>query len=431
MANHSPGRTPMNGASRTSLHALAMQAILALIRNPNLRTASIFAIGGFAFAMGNLLIGRTMARDDYSQFALVIALQVVASNIGPVGLDQLLLRQNIRLNFRYVALALSTTFLVAALAGFVADGLYEIATTLNIAMTVTTIAFGTMKLGACALRRHGRNLLASIFETSGDTAIFFIGILVATGTIVGSTQAACVFAAIGTFGMIAVFTAIWRLERASAIAEGELKSVRDLPWSDIMSLWAIVAAGVTLLQIERLLIPLLLEFDDLATFSILTSVAIAPFRVLSTGILASLTQQLRRLDSRCGQRSLLIKEIRLFAVVILLATVCVSLLAPFLADLLTQGRYQLGFALCFAACVNGTVKILQAVPRAVAVGIGSTSDLWQVSTSMWLCVFGTAIGALLGAHEGLQAFILMAALGNAIATLPSLITTARRLAPVI
>src|SRR5687768_9014753 len=66
-----------------------------LMSQPTLRTTAVFAISGFAFAMGTLLLARTMQVEEFGNLALAIALFNVFGLLAPIGIDQILLRHKI------------------------------------------------------------------------------------------------------------------------------------------------------------------------------------------------------------------------------------------------------------------------------------------------------------------------------------------------
>ena len=398
-----------------------LNALPPLVRSPSLHGAMIFAMSGAAFALGNLLMASAMAKSHYAHFALVLAILAITSNIGPLGLDQILLRRDVRAGWRYLAPILASTTILAMLAAAIAYPLYGINPRAVTALAMATISFALLRTSACGLRRHGMALTATLCETSADWCILAIGMASWAGWIADEASASLALATAGSVMMAVAHIILLRQERDTPADTGPFRFIEAIP------LLGIVAAGAALVQAERLLIPFVLSLEELATFAVLTSVAIAPFRVLSAGIVASLTQQLRGLHTLQERRELLAREIRIFAVLSGISALIVCTIAPPVANIFTGGRYGVGIGLCLAACVNGIVKILQAVPRAVATGIGTAADLHRVNVSMWLCVLGTILGALFCAPWGLSTFMLGAATGSGLGTLPALLMVRKKL----
>lgn len=399
-----------------------LRALRKVLLSPSLQGAMIFAMSGGAFALGNLLLAHALTVSAYGHFALMVAILIITSNMGPLGLDQLLLRSQRRLGGHYLAPIILSSALIALAGAWIASRLYGVIPAAAIAIACASLMFALLRTAACALRRHGVAIIAIFCDTAADWGLLCVGIAALAGWIVDEEQAALALAGFGGIAAIAAYSVTLRRERTMA------SDTAPLHFAEAFPLLGIIAAGAVLVQAERLLIPPLLSLEDLATFAVLTSVAIAPFRVLSAGIVASLTPQLRKIHDIDGQRKLLMHEIRIFAALAAISTIIVCVIAPPFADIFTQGRYVVGIGLCLAACVNGTVKILQAVPRAVATGIGTAGDLHRVNLSMWLCVLGTVIGALACARWGLTALVLGAALGSGIATLPSIAMVRKKLA---
>ena len=89
----------------------------------------------------------------------------------------------------------------------------------------------------------------------------------------------------------------------------------DFPWSEALSIAGLSAAGLLLIQIERLMLPHLLPLEDLATYGVLAAIAGSLFRVLQMGVGYSLLPRLRAAPGVIERRRLLFKEFRLVVAV--------------------------------------------------------------------------------------------------------------------
>jgi O-antigen/teichoic acid export membrane protein len=388
-----------------------MRPMLLLLRSPSIKGAILFAMSGGAFALGNLLMAAGLSQRDYGHFALLLGVMAITSNIAPLGLDQVLLRRPVRLGQSYLKPILISGGLIAVAAGIMTRSLYDLPWPEVLALMAGTVIYAVVRTIASALRRHGLPTSATLAETCTDWMILLGGIGVVAGLVhTGESVAGFIVVA----GVVLMVVAA----RFLRPRELELKPTSSPRVLEAMPLLGIVAAGALSLQIERLLIPLLLSIDSLATFAVLAAVAVAPFRVLSAGIIASFAQQLRVAKGREEHRRLLAHELRLFGFVTVIASLGVTLVGPFAGDVLTAGRYHLDMPLCAAASFSGCARILQAIPRAVAIGIGSPADWTRLNVHLWFYVTSAAAGAALGAHWGLAALVAGAGAGSALATVP-------------
>lgn len=397
--------------------------LLSLWRSQSVRGAAIFAFSGTAFAAGNLLLALKLSTTDYGSFALVVAVLVLSSSIAPLGLDQLMLRRHIPLTRRSMTPLLASATVVAVIAAAFTFYAYGLAIIEIMALALATVTAAVLRTVAGSLRRHGHAMTANMVDTSSDWIILLISLLAVVGVISTGTEATIGYL-IGLFLVTLAGGLLLRhLERHSKAP------VDKIDFKEAGSLLGIATAGAALVQLERLLIPLLLSLTDLATFAVLAAVAIAPFRVMGSGIVTSLAQQIRRANGPEARRKALLHETQLFGGLLVLACGFVLIVAPWAADVLTGGKYHVSFLLAAAACINGVGKVLQALPRAVIVGAGSRRDLHGANLSIWLCVLGTIIGSLIGYRAGLAGLVAGAAVGNIVATLPLAIIARRMLKP--
>lgn len=188
----------------------------------------------------------------------------------------------------------------------------------------------------------------------------------------------------------------------------------------------LVALGTLSLQIERIVIPILLDLKDLALFGVLASVAIFPFRLLASGVGFTLAPRLIGAEP-ARRQAIVLAEARPLLAVIIVATAGLAVCGPLLATMVTGGLYAIGPALVFAACVNGVGKVAMAFPRAMLTAAGSPADLVLLNGWGVVGLALTVSGALAGAAYGITGLLWGATLGGAIPTLFTLHLAWRRL----
>ena len=60
--------------------------------SPAIKVATVFTMGGASSAVANLLLARHLTKLDYGEFSLVLAIATFSLILGPVSLDEMVLR---------------------------------------------------------------------------------------------------------------------------------------------------------------------------------------------------------------------------------------------------------------------------------------------------------------------------------------------------
>src|SRR5690606_6759121 len=139
----------------------------------------------------------------------------------------------------------------------------------------------------------------------------------------------------------------WMAYRALA---GPAPPTLNLPWRLMISTATIVAGSVLVIQLERLAIGFLLEAQALAMFSVLASIAVFPFRLVTAGTGFVLVPGLRRIRDRDGRRRLVRRELQVILAVLVGTSALLCVVGPWLARWITAGRYAPSAWLVLAAC---------------------------------------------------------------------------------
>src|SRR5690606_25007356 len=149
--------------------------------------------------------------------------------------------------------------------------------------------------------------------------------------------------------------AAWMAHRAAA---GDAPASAVVSRRLLVSTAAIVAGSVLVIQFERLAVGFLLDAGALAMFSVLASIAVFPFRLVTTGTGFVLVPGLRRMAGDLeGRRRLVRRELQVIGVALVGTTLLLCAVAPALATWITGGRYSPSSALVLAACFAGAAKV--------------------------------------------------------------------------
>lgn len=224
-------------------------------------------------------------------------------------------------------------------------------------------------------------------------------------------------------GLIAAAGRVWlRYVRKKPAGAG-----RHFPWHEAFFYVGVHAAGLLLLTMERLTVPKLLTFEDLATFGVLSAVALAPYRIVQMAVGFTLLPRLRAARSGRARRMLVAREGALCAAAVILASLVVWWMAPSIAAWFVGGKYQITPMLLVAAIVAGCVRVASSVPRSAATALCTTEELGWFAGLNWVAVGLAFLGAWLGSGWGLSGVLYGVAFGGLVHGLAAAGIAARHL----
>ena len=369
-----------------------------------------FGISGIAFTLGSLMLARQLPMDAYGRLTLAIALFNILGLMVPLGLDQLLLRRQVAVNGKLLALLLASGLGISALLFGVMYRVGGLRPPEIVLTGVAIVAGGVVATSSIGLRMSGKPSSSMALAISASFVLLLAGILGMALDIVGTIMPLSVFAA----GNCLFAAAGWAMLSRTRGGMAELSD--PISWPEALPMLGLVALNTLSLQIERIIIPIPLTLEDLATFGVLASVAIFPFRLLAAGVGFSLPPKLIATATIAERKGVVAREIRQMILIFLPASLLLVLLAPWAAALLTGGLYVLDRMLVFAACLNGAAKVAMAFPAAMLKVCGSAADLMLINIwgMLWLAL--TICGAMAGARFGLAGLILGASLASIVPT---------------
>lgn len=380
--------------------------------------AAVYALSGAGFAVGNLLLARTMPAVQYGQFALLIALLNLSHRVAPLGLDGMVNRHPVDLSpsllGRLYVTAVPFTFLVvlAARSGYGLGGR-------ELAWLAAGIVVGaTAYLGSSLLQARHRFVSSALVNHATDFTVLAAGVI---SLLVAFGSPASPLAIVVSGHFVAAPLVLARLRPP----EGNRESAVRLSWRESLSYAGFVAGALALQQLDRLVIPRLLSFEALASFSVLAMLVIAPFHVLQLAVEHTLLPRLRHAAGPAERRSLLRTEAAaLFGLGIPAGLLAVGLVPP-IADFLLAGKYELSRGLVLAAVVAGLLRVAAGLSRTTAAALGTTAELTRLNLLAWMAVGIGVAGAVAGSRFGLIGAIYGTSLGWATLVLVAMRVGAR------
>jgi O-antigen/teichoic acid export membrane protein len=370
-----------------------------LWRSPTLRSVAVYGISGLGFAGANLLLARLLPTEEYGLFTLVTALVYLGYALAPAGVDGIVNRRRLDPGPSLLRRTLFASLLVAAVFAVIARQLYQVNLPLLAMLVVSIVAGGPMAVAAAQFQSERRFGISLALSQSPNLVLLIGGIAV----ILFPNREAWLPLLVATVGFVLAALYGWGMlfrERAIKPA-GE----RWFPWTEALSFAGLNAAGLLLIQLERLIIPHVLSVNELATYGVLAAIAGSLFRVLQMGVGYTLVPRLRAAGSVPERRHMIAHEARLVGAVVVAGAAVIWFLTPLIERWLLEGKYHLGGALLLAALISGMVKIMNAFAKSTAVALTTPAELALVNLFGWASAALAIPAAAVGARWGLAGVI--------------------------
>lgn len=398
-----------------------MKKLRQLWYSPTLRSAFVYGASGLGFAAANLVLARVMATEEYALFTLAIAIINLGYALAPLGVDGIVNRRHLDAGPTLLRRTLSAAAAVALLFLVIADVGYGITSPALLLIFVSVIAGGVMAVAGAQFQAEQRFGLSLGLTQSPNLTL----LVAAAAVLLLHDSQASLPLSIATLGFVVAAVYGWGV----LFRERPHKPNREswFPWSEALSVAGMNTAGLTLIQLDRLLIPHALPLHDLATYGVLAAIAGSLFRVLQMGVGYTLIPRLRTARNVVERRRLIAHEARLVGGVVLAGSVAIWFVTPLIERWLLEGKYHLGGALLLAAIITGFAKIMDAFTKATVTALATASELSLVVLLGWISV-GVAIpAAFVGARWGLPGLIYGVGFGWLVRALTAFFLTLRHL----
>ena len=381
-----------------------MRMVRALAQWPTLQVTVLIGLAGIGFSLGNILLARALSTHSYAVVALALSLIHLGFPLAPLGLEKVLVRKALPFSVllvRSVLLIGIADGSVVAIGGWVVYGISPII----LALVLIAIVSGGMAYLSSAKFQSLERFPVSVLLAHGPNYFVLLAALV---TIALDVDNIILPIAIMTVGH--VMAGIWGCWKLLAGSKEKYKRI-NFHWADALSLTGAGAALLVMMQLERLVIPKVLELEALATFGLLAAIALAPFRLLQMGVARTLLPRLGNAESIETRRKLVQKEALIICGTLVATSVAVWVVTPFVVRWFLSGRYEFPPLLVLAVIVAGLVRVLNGFTSAIITALATTRELVSWAVVSWILVFVTGAGAVIGAQWGLTGVIYGASLG--------------------
>jgi O-antigen/teichoic acid export membrane protein len=297
----------------------------------------------------------------------------------------------------------------AAVGGFAVTAghlVYSIDSGFLIALSLAIAAGSVARLSASIYQSEKRFKISLWLIQSQN--ITLIGAAIAAG-LVTIVSAQVVFSAYALHWFAAAVVGLLTLRQVSRIPENPGWKV---PWRESLPLFGYLVTVQLAAQLDRLIIPKLLDIESLATFGVLSALVLAPFKMFQTGVGYTLVPGLRNSDSKASRRKILVHEAGITALVVAGGAASGFLIAPWFAELFLKGKYVLGPTLIAAAVFAGTMRVLVMFISSIVTALGDQEHLTWMNRGSWLALAASIAGGWWGSQWGLAGLVFGFSLGS-------------------
>jgi O-antigen/teichoic acid export membrane protein len=389
--------------------------------SPTLRSAVVYGASGLGFSGANLILARFLPTTEYALFTLVIALANLSYSLAPAGVDGIVNRRHLDAGPRLLGRTMSASVVVGLAFVIVAEVGYHMTAPLLLILFVSTLAGGAMSVAGAQFQSERRYGISLALTQSPNLVL----LVAAVAVIVLNDREAWLPLVISALGFVLAAVYGWWVlfrERAAKQARGTW-----FPWGEALSFAGLNAAGLVLIQLERLIIPHVLPLGDLATYGVLAAIAGSLFRVLQMGVGYTLVPRLRAAGSLPERRHLIAHEAKLVGAMVVAGSLVIWVVTPWIERWFLQGKYHLTGFLLLATLVSGVAKIMNSFTKSTVTALATPAELSMVNLLGWASVALAIPAAIFGARWGLVGVIYGVGFGWLLRALTALYVTLRHL----
>jgi hypothetical protein len=363
----------------------------------------VHAFTGVGFIGATLVMARLLPVEAFGIATLLVAVANVGAQSAPSGFNGAFIRHNLIAERRLLlgggVVALLAGVALAVLGRYV----YELDGLACLLILVSVTSGGTALLATPTFQREQMFVRSVLLYQSANFALMLAAFQMLLG--VGRNQWFAVGVTAAWFTVLVAPLWAWLLRRSR---EGS-----HLSWAhlhDVAHFFGVALSIQLMIQLERLVIPVVLDVEDLARFAVVAALALSPYRLLEMGTLSTLAARMRVIGSVASRRHLAKRETLTMLGLCVIAAVPILAFGPRISQLIAPdiavGRGLLGLAVA-----SGIVRVVGAQGRAIASAFAEPADLRLLNITGWLTVAFGALGGFALARWGLMGVMCGVSLG--------------------
>ncbi|HEX5962223.1 MAG TPA: oligosaccharide flippase family protein, partial [Gemmatimonadales bacterium] len=230
--------------------------------SPTLRSVIVYGASGLGFAGANLILARVLSTGEYALFTLVIAVVNLSFALAPLGVDGIVQRRHLEAGPRLLKRTLGAGLITGIIAALVAGFAYDVDAPLLLLVFAATVGGGAMAVAGAQFQSEQRYGISLALTQSPNLTL----ILAALAVVLTGLKDARLPLTISAFGFVLAGVIGWWVLFRERAAKPHHETW--FPWGEALSFAGLNAAGLLLVQLDRLIIPHVLPLHDLATFGV-------------------------------------------------------------------------------------------------------------------------------------------------------------------
>ena len=378
--------------------------------SPAIKAAGAFAMGGAAFALANLLLARHLSTQDFGHFSLILSITLLSIPLGPMGLDSVALRHRPGPQIKLLGGALIFGAIGAILVAALAAKIYALDSRILLVLGIAIMAGSLARMSASIFQSVERFKAALLLMQAQNITLIIAA--VAAGIFTGISSDA-VFSLYAVQWVIVAMIGWYLLLFRSKIPT--LPSWK-IPWPEIPALFGYLVTHNLSTQVDKLLIPKLMDIETLATFGVLSPLVMAPFKMLQSGVGYTLVPRLKSATSLAHRTRLALHEAKTTSVIVVLSGSAAFIVAPWVTNVFLNGKYELSQLLIASAVFSGVLRVAAMYASSIVTALGESHHLMWMTRASWIALSVSVIGGAWGVQWGLPGFIFGFALGLLVRT---------------
>jgi O-antigen/teichoic acid export membrane protein len=352
-----------------------------------------------------LILARVLPTVEYGLFTLVIAMVNLGHALGTGGIDGVVTRRHLDAGPELLRRSSGAALLIAVGLTIGAEAAYHLTIPMLLVVFVSTATGGVMMVASARFQSEQRFGISLALMQSPNLVLIVAAIVV----VVSKEIKAWLPLSIAAVGFVLAACIGWGM----LLSESKFRppSGTSFPWGEALSFAGLNAAGLLLVQLDRLVIPQVLTVHDLATYGVLAAIAGSLFRVLSMGVGYTLVPRLRDAPGVPQRRALVEHEAKLVGMLMAAGAAFIWFVTPLVETWFLAGKYHLTGSLVLATLVSGVAKIANSFTKSVVSALGTSAELSLVNLLGWGVVALAIPAAIIGARWGLAGVMYGVALG--------------------
>ena len=374
------------------------------IKIPSLGPAVVYGFAGIAFIVGTLAMSLAMDAETFAEATLLVAICNLAAAAAPAGMNGIVLRYNLRTDGKLLSIGALAVLISAFVTSAIAYKVYALPEA-TAAILFASVLSGGLAFSAIPKLQRRRNFVGAAFVSQSAAFWMLIAAMIMDLGFERSSTFPITLITIGFIvSCIVFFKPLVSCRSTDVPAKPRL-------WKEAAHFWGIALSSELMSQLERLLIPFLLDIKSVGSFAVVAAVAIAPYRVIELATATTLVARLQSAPNASKRMSVFLREAMLLIPVSVGGGVVILFAGLPICEFVRPDVNDITYAVLAMGAFSGFCRVLTSLSRSVASAFCSPRELGLVNGSAWLAIAAGVLAAWMLADYGLAGVILGFAIG--------------------